>query len=109
MAVAEQLKDTKHGRRLLNALMDERTKEDPEQRFILVPKTDNVDDGFRDLTYGELSNAISTLAWWLDEQLGTLPQDPAARETVAYIGPNDLRYIFLLMAADRTNRQVCVL
>ncbi|PSK45276.1 Periplasmic beta-glucosidase [Elsinoe australis] len=108
MAVAEQLKDTRHGRRLLNALMDERTKEDPKQRFILVPKTDNVDDGFRDLTYGELSNAISTLAWWLDEQLGTLPQDPAARETIAYIGPNDLRYIFLLMAADRTNRQLLI-
>ncbi|KAG8625935.1 hypothetical protein KVT40_006336 [Elsinoe batatas] len=106
--VTTDLAQEQYGRRLLNALIDHRARESPDWEYLLDPKTDDVADGFRHFRYGELASAISIMAYWLDETLGSLPQSADARETIAYIGPNDLRYIFLLLAAERTNRQLLV-
>ncbi|KAF4556883.1 AMP-binding enzyme-like protein 18 [Elsinoe fawcettii] len=96
------------GGRLLNALIDSRAKQDANRRFVLVPKSDIIQEGFKELRYGVFASAVSNLAFWLDRTLGLLARNPSARQTIAYIGPNDLRYVILLLAAERTNRQLLI-
>jgi len=93
-------------RTLLNTVIEERSFQTPNKTYAYVPKTEDVEEGFREMSYHELRNAVMKMAHWLDAELGKLPQTRDNRECIAYIGPNDLRYAFLLFGADRTNRKV---
>ncbi|GLA30077.1 putative NRPS-like protein biosynthetic cluster [Aspergillus niger] len=50
--------------------------------------------GYRPLTYKAFANAINGVAGWLTKTLG-----PGTGETLAYLGPNDLRYPALVLGA----------
>lgn len=50
------------------------------------------------ITYRQLANIINGLSWWLVEQLGPGPHGPR-RDVLAYVGPNDVRYGALALAA----------
>ncbi|ROW18114.1 hypothetical protein VPNG_00182 [Cytospora leucostoma] len=50
------------------------------------------------ITYRQLANIINGLSWWLVEQLGPGPHGPN-RDVLAYVGPNDVRYGALVLAA----------
>lgn len=93
-------------RTLLNTVIEEQSSRFPNKTYAYVPKTEDIEDGFREMSYHELRNAVMKMAHWLDAELGKLPQTRESRECIAYIGPNDLRYAFLLLGADRTNRKV---
>ncbi|GAB7340920.1 hypothetical protein MBLNU457_7271t1 [Dothideomycetes sp. NU457] len=95
-------------RTLLNTVVEERASQTPHKTYAYVPKTEDIEDGFREMSYHELHNAVMKMAHWLDTKLGKLPQTRESRECIAYIGPNDLRYSFLLLAADRTNRKLLI-
>lgn len=60
------------------------------------------DDGFIKVNYADFANLINGLAWWLKDTLGV----GVNFETLAYIGPNDVRYNGLLLAAVKAGYKV---
>ena len=58
--------------------------------------------GYRKITYGAFANAINGVAWLLEKHLG----QGIAHETLAYIGPNDLGYIVMILGAVKAGYKV---
>lgn len=79
----------------------------PERAYACIPKTQDILDGYRDFTYPELCRAVDRMSFWLDEQLGKAKDGELP--TFSYLGVNDLRYVFVYLAAMNTRRKVLVL
>jgi len=76
----------------------------PDAPYALYPNSPiSYDQGYRTVTYEDFANAINGLAWWLEERLGACK----TFDVVAYIGPNDVRYTALLLAAIKAGYVVC--
>ena len=92
-----------HTKRLLVRIVDYMAVERPDVlygEFPISPTT--YEDGFRGITYSAFANAINGMAWWLHNTLG-----PGKNfETLAYIGPNDLRYPTLILGANKAGYKV---
>ena len=93
---------TNYGHRLIPQLIDERAESNPQGSIWSVPKSSNLADGFRDISYGQVARAINKAAWWIDEHIGK----STTFEKLAYIGPPDLRYSILTIAAQKTGHTV---
>lgn len=87
-----------YGHRLIANLIDQRAREDPQRPIWSIPRSSNLADGFRDISYGQVAQAINRAAWWIDENVGK----STTFETLAYMGPPDLRYAVLTVAAQKT-------
>lgn len=85
-------------------IVDRLAKVTPSAVHALYPKsTVTYEEGYRAITYKDLANAVNGIAWWLHEALG--PSDNF--DVLAYVGPNDIRYIALLLGAMKTGHLVC--
>ena len=102
MDIAQELKAVNIEKLLLVALIDRIAREHPNKCHAMYPKSTNVKDGFRNLTYGQLAQAIDYTAWFLKKEIGTVIDG----EVVGYIGPPDLRYLFFVFAAHKTGLTV---
>jgi len=91
----------------LTNIVDYIAKKYPQTLYAEFPvSTTSFDDGFRKVNYGDLANAINGVAWWLHEALG--PGGAGKKfPTLAYIGPNDLRYNALILGAVKAGYKVC--
>ena len=87
-----------YGQRLIPHLIDDIAHNKPSRTFCSLAKSGDISDGFQDVSYGAFANAINRLAWWIEENLGKT----STFETLSYIGPPDLRYIVLTIAAQKT-------
>lgn len=87
-----------YGHRLIPNLIDQRVQAEPNRPFWSVPRSSNLVDGFRDVSYSQVARAINRAAWWIDENVGK----STTFETLAYMGPPDLRYAVLTVAAQKT-------
>ena len=87
-----------YGQRLIPHLIDDIAHNNSSRTFCSLAKSSNISDGFQDISYGTFANSINCLAWWIEENLGK----SSTFETVSYIGPPDLRYIVLAIAAQKT-------
>lgn len=72
-------------------------RESPERVFCAVPRGSEVSDGFRDVTFRMFANATSRAAWFIEQSIGT----STTCETICYLGPSDLRYCILVIAAAK--------
>ncbi|CAG8979441.1 hypothetical protein HYALB_00011954 [Hymenoscyphus albidus] len=81
-------------------LVDEKASNTPDRTFAIIPKTANINDGFRDYKYSELAQAGNKMSWWLEKEL----EKSVIPETLAYMGAPDLRYTFLYLATQKTRR-----
>jgi hypothetical protein len=90
------------GKRLLTHLIDERAASNHSRPFFSIPKTNNLADGYEDLSYTSFANAVNKLASWVLEEIGRSD----TFHTLVYIGPTDLRYQILVMAAVKTGHVV---
>ncbi|KAL3473530.1 hypothetical protein BJX99DRAFT_272294 [Aspergillus californicus] len=88
--------------RLLVAQVDTLAVESPTQLFCLTPNGAKVQDGFRKVTFQDLSRAVNSMAWWLEQQLG----DAVKGETIAYLGGNDIRYAILMLASHKAGYNI---
>lgn len=93
----ESMKNVPHGHRLVPKLIDEIAIEAPEKVFASLPKSATLEDGYIDITYQDLSRAINRAAIFLDENFSR----SASFETLAYLGPFDLRYTIFVCAAPK--------
>ncbi|RAL16033.1 acetyl-CoA synthetase-like protein [Aspergillus homomorphus CBS 101889] len=81
---------------LVPNIVDHYAKVKPEAIYAEYPVNPmSYDDGYRPVTYKALANAINGVAKWLTETLG--PGN--GKETLAYLGGNDLRYPALVLGA----------
>lgn len=90
------------GRRLLPTLIDERGSSSSDETFVLIPKTADLKDGYRNISYGTFSAAVNQCAWWLEQSFGK----GQGQETLGYIGPSDLLYPVIAFAAVKTGYKV---
>ena len=71
-------------------------------------------DAARSVSYAQLARAVDRVSWWLDGVLGSSSQDDddddgsGAPPAFVYVGPNDLRYVVALVAAQKTGRQMVI-
>jgi hypothetical protein len=66
----------------------------------------HVANNYRKVTYREFANAVHGTAWWIEECIGK-PIVADGRETMVYLGPNDLRYGILVLASILVGYKVC--
>lgn len=90
------------GRRLLPTLIDERGSSSPDETFVLIPRTADLKDGYRNISYGTFSAAVNQCSWWLEQSFGKGQE----QETLGYIGPSDLLYPVIAFAAVKTGYKV---
>ncbi len=95
---------TKYGNRLIVNIIDDRAKNEPEREWLSVPKTSNPKDGWKKMTYKQAANAINRVAHKIAETSGR-PTEEGKFPTVAYIGPNDVRYPILALGAVKAGYQ----
>jgi hypothetical protein len=80
----------------------------PDMTYAEFPRNPNdISEGYCEFTYLDVANAVNTLAWWIDENVGRLEEGKKNRkETLVYIGPNDIRYAVLCLASIVTGYKV---
>lgn len=76
----------------------------PETPWVYVPRNNsNVQDGYKAVTFGELSRAVNKMARWIEATIGI----SKTRETIAFMDrTNDLRYVFTILASMKTGYKV---
>ena len=92
------------GRRLIPAIVDQIASSDPQKPFISIPRSLNLQDGFADISYKAFADAVNKCSWWLEKELGR----SKTLAPIFYIGPLDLRYLIVLLAAVKTGHVVSV-
>lgn len=92
------------GERTIPATIDEIAKTTPDQKWATYAESRECFERgqLRTVTFAELANAIDRLAWYFDEALSSRQN----KETVGYIGPNDIRYFILACAACKCGLKV---
>jgi acyl-CoA synthetase (AMP-forming)/AMP-acid ligase II len=79
-------------------LIDNIASKDPTRPFTYIASSNEVRDGWKAVSFLQLDNAINYLAYAISKMVkGSTEQFP----TVAYIGPNDIRYPMILLACVR--------
>jgi acyl-CoA synthetase (AMP-forming)/AMP-acid ligase II len=84
-------------------VLDSRAQSGPDRVWAKFPVSPNsYDQGFRAATYGQIRNAVDRMAWKLAETIGMSTRF----DTLAYLGPGDLRYHIVLLAAAKAGYKV---
>ncbi|KAH6844497.1 hypothetical protein B0I37DRAFT_164453 [Chaetomium sp. MPI-CAGE-AT-0009] len=92
-----------YGKRLLVNIIDERAQNEPDREWVSIPNSSDPTDGWKKITYQQAANAINRVAHKLVKSTG-LPNE-GDFPTVAYIGPNDVRYIVFTLGAVKAGYQ----
>lgn len=91
-----------YGKRLIPQIVDELANTDPTRIYASFPRSTNVSDGFRDVTFRELAQAADAASWWLERKIGRSDSS----ETLAYMGLSDIRYTVVFLAAVKCGFKV---
>ena len=86
---------------VLVKLVEKIASEDPQRPFLSIPSSDNAQGDWKPVTFQQFNTAIDYLAHCLSQSITRKPDDEEF-PTIAYIGPNDIRYCILLVAAAKT-------
>ncbi|KAL8734972.1 MAG: hypothetical protein Q9181_002995 [Wetmoreana brouardii] len=95
-------KKPNYGRRLLPQVLDQLATTDPDRVYATVPRSPDLNDGFRNVTMSQMARAVNHMAWWLQQHTGT----SSIFETVSYLGLPDIRYAILFLAAVKCGFKV---
>ncbi|KAI9935093.1 hypothetical protein MW887_000714 [Aspergillus wentii] len=68
-----------------------------EKLYCIHPVLNDLNNGWREITYGDLHRAVDYLSWWITDRLG-----PEEKQTVGYLGANDIRYAVFVLACIKT-------
>ena len=98
--------DRPENRRLLPNVIDELARSNPDGIWSEYPvNPTSYSSGFKKVTNRQFANAVDGTAWWLEKTWGK----SQSFETLPYMGPNDMRYIILVVAAVKVGYKVCFL
>ncbi|KAK8075592.1 thioester reductase domain-containing protein [Apiospora hydei] len=93
------------GKRLIPNIVDKIASQEPQREWAQIPVSSDPKDGWKTVTFQQFANAINRCCHLIIERTGQAA--PGTFPTVAYIGPNDARYLIIMIAAIKTGRQVC--
>ncbi|ROV98462.1 hypothetical protein VPNG_08540 [Cytospora leucostoma] len=93
---------TPYGSRLLPTVVDETAASQPELTYAYVPISNNLGDGFKAITFSDVATATNYMAAWIHQTLGR----STSFQTIAYMGPGDLRYVPVFLAAVKCGYKV---
>ncbi|KAI1154293.1 acetyl-CoA synthetase-like protein [Nemania diffusa] len=86
----------------LPQIVDTTAREQPDYLYGSWPvDLNSYAAGVRNVTYAQLANIVNGLAWWLVKQLG----NDKGSQVIAYVGPNDVRFTALVLAAIKTGHR----
>ncbi|KAJ5994030.1 hypothetical protein N7451_009754 [Penicillium sp. IBT 35674x] len=88
-------------KRLLARTVDDIAEKAPDQRFAVIPQGPELTNGFRGLSMKSLAQSVDFMCRWIETTIG-LAQ---SRETLAYMGSNDVRYFIFMLACQKTGYQ----
>ncbi|OCL12111.1 acetyl-CoA synthetase-like protein [Glonium stellatum] len=91
-----------HGGMVLPRVVEELAANQPERTWVTVPKDANLTSGWRDITFKELDVAVNSTCRWIESTIGI----SSDRETLSYMGSNDVRYVVVLLAAMKTGYKI---
>jgi acyl-coenzyme A synthetase/AMP-(fatty) acid ligase len=97
---------TTFGRRNFVDVIDEIASSEPSRPVVFLPRSENAEDGWEELTFGKYANSINRFARWIVERVGHAKDGDYP--TVAYIGPNDIRYLIVLAASIKAGYKVSI-
>lgn len=100
--------EPRHGRRLLINIIDDIASLDPSRPFIFIPCSSEPKDGWKPVTYLEICNAINYVAHEIAIKAKEEPQEESF-PTLAYIGPNDVRYFIILLACIKAGHKALLI
>lgn len=91
------------GKRLMPHVIDHLGQYYPDKVAGSMPRNNStLTDGFRQLTFGELAHAVNYTAWWIEKNYGRSDN----YDTLTFIGANDIRYLTVIMACNKTGYRV---
>lgn len=91
------------GKRLMSHTLDHLGQHNPDGVACTIPRNlSTLEDGFRDLTFGDLAHIVNYTAWWIEKAYGRSDN----HGTIAFIGANDVRYLAIMIACNKTGYKV---
>ncbi|KGO66718.1 Male sterility, NAD-binding [Penicillium italicum] len=91
---------------LLTHLVDKLASDTPDLLYCIhAVNSKSEKDGWRNVTFKLLSQAVDRLSWWIDEKLS----GKHGQHVLAYIGTNDLRYVAFILACMKTGNTALLL
>ncbi|KUI63880.1 Linear gramicidin synthase subunit D [Cytospora mali] len=93
---------TPYGSRLLPTVVDETAASQPGLTYAYVPISNRLSDGFKAITFSDVATATNYMAAWIHQNLGP----STSFQTIAYMGPGDLRYVVMFLAAVKCGYKV---
>ncbi|KAI0502776.1 hypothetical protein F5B22DRAFT_652741 [Xylaria bambusicola] len=96
-----------YGRRLLPHVIDDIAKKDPNREAFMSPRSNNPEDGWAITTFSSYANAINRCAHEIVNRHGEATQGEFP--TIAYIGPQDARYLVIVIAAIKAGYKVLLI
>jgi hypothetical protein len=94
-----------YGARLLHQTLDHLSKVSPDRLYASVPKTSDVSQGFRDITFQDMARCSDFIANWIESNIGR----SKSSETVSYIGIPDLRSVAIFFGAVKCGYKVSII
>lgn len=92
------------GQRLLITLIDEYANTERSSVWGVIASDErDLSKGFKNITYGNFANAINLASRWLQDHL---PPQTCDFDTIAYVGPKDVRYPIIAVAAAKLKKKV---
>lgn len=93
---------TPYGSRLLPTVVDETATSQPDLTYAYVPINNSLGDGFTTITFADVATATNYMAAWIHQNLGR----STSFQMIAYMGPGDLRYVPIFLAAVKCGYKV---
>ncbi|KAF1849275.1 acetyl-CoA synthetase-like protein [Cucurbitaria berberidis CBS 394.84] len=90
-----------YGRRLIPTIVDHNAKTQPDRACFSIPRSEVLQDGFRDISWRTYANAINKTAHFIQGKIGR----SSSFETVMYLGFPDLRAFLVLVALIKTGHK----
>lgn len=90
------------GHQLLLNFIDRVASSHPDLSFVDVPESARIAEEVWHVTFKDLARAIDKCAWWIQQTLVNRHD----MTILAYIGPHDLRYLFLVLGACKAGHKV---
>lgn len=92
-----------YGRRLLPQVVDRLAETDPVRVYASIPKSaTSLSDGYQNVTMLKLASMVNRTAKWIETAIGA-----GGHDTIAYIGPTDIRYTVMFLGAVKAGYKVC--
>lgn len=104
MGSVANLEDIPYGRRLLPSLVDQVATQDPDRECFQIPRSSEPSDGWKRISWKDMANAVNRAAHRIVELCGQ--PEPGSFPTIAYIGPNDVRYTVIMVASVKAGYKV---